>query len=84
MELAVLQVVVRTEVIVEDLEERERVPRVGRLLRQHRVHVHAEERPKDLRVLDEQIGKPGEGLNEKIPQMLTNSDVGKAILNFLV
>ena len=51
-----------SEVVIEDLEEREGVPSVGRLLGQHRVHVHSEQGPEDLTVLHQQVAEPRESL----------------------
>ena len=53
---------VSSEVVVKDLEEREGVPSVWRLLRQDLVHVHSEHGPEELTVLHQQVAEPGEGL----------------------
>lgn len=50
MEASVLQVVVRAQVVVQDLEERETVPGIWRLLRQHSVHVYREQGPEYFRM----------------------------------
>ncbi len=56
------QLTVCTEVVIEQLEQRERVPRVWRLHRQHGVHVDSEQRPEHLRVLHQQVAEPSERL----------------------
>ena len=50
------------QVVVEELEEREAVPGVGRLHVEHGVHVDGEERPEHLGVVDEQLAVPGQRL----------------------
>lgn len=57
-----LQTVFEKEV-VEDLEERETVPRVRRLLLQDAVHIDTEEREEDLRVTHHLVRKPRERLH---------------------
>jgi len=54
------------EVIVHYLEQRETVPRVGRLLCKDLVHVGGKERPEDLGVLHHKIAKPGERLRYSV------------------
>ena len=46
---------IKSQVVVEDLEEGEGLPRVGRLLTQDGVHVNGEQRPEDLAVLHQQV-----------------------------
>lgn len=62
MEASVLQVVVQSQVVVEYLEQRETVPRVWRLLRQHSVHVHREQGPEYFRMLHQKVAEPRKGL----------------------
>lgn len=54
---------VHAEVVVQDLEQGERIPGVWQLLGKDGVHVDGEKGPKDLGVLDEQVAEPGERLN---------------------
>lgn len=56
---------VNSEVVVEYLEEWERVPSVSGLLPKHLVHVYCKQRPEDLCVLNQKITKPGERLTNK-------------------
>lgn len=49
---------VDAEVIIEHLQQREAVPGVGRLLCEHRVHVHRKQGPENLRVLHQEIAEP--------------------------
>lgn len=56
---------VNSEVVVEDLEEWERVPSVSWLLAKHLIHVYCKQRPEDLCVLNQKITKPGERLTNK-------------------
>ena len=53
---------VSSEVVVEDLEEREGVPCVLWLLRQDLVHIHSEKGPEEFTVLHQEITEPSEGL----------------------
>ena len=53
---------VGAQVVVEYLEQRERVPGVRRQLGEHLVHVDGEQRPENLGVLDEQVTEPRERL----------------------
>lgn len=57
---------VRSEIIVHYLEQREAVPRVGRLLGQNFVHINGKKRPEDLGVLHHEIAKPGERLRYSV------------------
>lgn len=56
---------VNSEVVVEYLEQWERVPSVSGLLAKHLVHVYRKQRPEDLCVLNQKITKPGERLTNK-------------------
>lgn len=56
---------VNSEVVVEYLEEWERVPSVSWLLAKHLIHVYRKQRPEDLCVLNQKITKPGERLTNK-------------------
>lgn len=56
---------VNSEVVVEDLKEREGVPSVCGLLAKHLVHVYRKQWPEDLRMLDQKIAEPGERLTTK-------------------
>ena len=61
---------ISSEVVVEDLEEREGVPGVLRLFRQDLVHIHSKQRPEELAVLHQEVTEPSEGLQ-------TSSSVGQ-------
>ena len=61
---------ISSEVVVEDLEEREGVPCVLWLFRQDLVHIHSEQGPEELAVLHQEITEPCEGLE-------TSSSVGE-------
>lgn len=53
---------INSEIIVEHLKERKALPSVERLFGQDGIHVDGEQRPENLTVLDEQVGKPCESL----------------------
>ena len=54
-----------TEVVIEYLEEREGLPRVGVLEAEHGVHVHGKQGPEQLAVLYQQVAEPGKSLEIK-------------------
>ena len=55
---------VHAEVVIEHLEEREAVPGVRQLGLEGGVHVHRKQRPKDLRMLHQQVAEPGKRLQD--------------------
>ena len=56
------ELTISSEVVIEDLEEREGVPGVLWLFREDLVHVHGKERPEQLAVLHQEVTEPSEGL----------------------
>merc|ERR1719282_424423 len=63
MELSILQIIICTEVVIEYLEEREGLPRVGVLKAEHGVHVHGKQGPEQLAMLYQQVAEPGKCLS---------------------
>ena len=53
---------IQSEVVVENLEKRKRLPSVRLLLYQNGIHVNCEEGPKYLTVFNQKIRKPSKGL----------------------
>ena len=53
---------ISSEVVVEDLEEREGVPGVLWLFRQDLLHINSKQGPEELAVLHQEITEPSEGL----------------------
>ena len=56
---------ISAEVVIEYLEEREGLPRVGVLEAEHGVHVHGKQGPEQLAVLYQQVAEPGKCLEIK-------------------
>lgn len=57
---------IRAKVIVQQLEQREAIPVVRRLLFQNRNHVNGKQRPEDFSVLNQEIAKPRECLLKRL------------------
>lgn len=53
---------IQSEVVVENLEERKRLPSVRLLLYQNGIHVNCKESPKYLTVFNQKVRKPSKGL----------------------